>query len=249
MKVEWNYTDLAASYVKRPDYSKTALSKMIDIAKLKPEDLACDVGAGVGHLTIPLLEYGLQVKAIEPNDAMRALGKERTKKWSTVTWIEGTGEETKQPSDSFSLVSFGSSFNVTDRQKALQESSRLLKKKGFFACMWNLRNLEDPLQKEIENIIKFYAKEYNYGARREDQTDIILKSNLFNKPEYIEEPVDHIVDSKEWVEAWRSHATVSRQVGDKLGVVVDEIEKLVANKGDHFPVLYITKIWVAQKIN
>ncbi len=248
MKVEWDYTSLARPYLKRPDYSPEALDQMFKISHLKQGDLACDVGAGVAHLTIPLLKYGLNVIAVEPNDAMRELGIERTKEWSTIQWKEGTGEETGQKDNNFNIVTFGSSFNVTDRAIALQEANRILKGKGYFACMWNLRDLEDPLQKEIEDLIKSYATDYNYGARREDQSDVIVKSGLFGAPEYIEGRVQHQVDTADWVEAWRSHATVSRQVGDKLDEVVSEIAKIVKDQGKTLTIPYVTKIWVSQKI-
>lgn len=249
MKVEWDYTNLARPYLKRPDYSKEALLKMFSVAKINKGDFVCDVGAGVAHLTIPLLEAGFTVTAVEPNDAMRELGIERTKPWSSVKWIEGTGEQTKQENDAFKLVSFGSSFNVTNRQEALKESARILKRDGFFSCMWNLRDFNDPIQSEIEKIIKSYASEYDYGSRREDQTDVITKSNLFHKPEYIEGTVNHVVNTNEWVQAWKSHATLSRQVGDKLDEVVNEISKVVANQSESFSVPYVTKIWIAQKTN
>lgn len=249
MKVEWDYSHLARPYLKRPDYSKSALAKMFETANLKRGDLACDVGAGVAHLTLPLLDFGLNVIAVEPNDAMRELGTERTKSWPNVKWIEGTGEDTKQGDNEFNLVSFGSSFNVTNREKALKETDRILKKDGFFACMWNLRDLDDPLQKEVEELIKSYAQSYDYGTRREDQTEIIKQSNLFKNPEYIEGKINHTVNTREWVEAWRSHATLSRQVGDKLDKVVDEIAEIVSDKGDQFEVPYTTKIWIAQKIS
>lgn len=248
MKVEWDYSHLAKPYLKRPDYSPDALNKMFTIAKLNAGNFACDVGAGVAHLTIPLLEFGLNVTAVEPNDSMRELGVERTRKWPNVNWVEGTGENTKQANNAFSFVSFGSSFNVTNRQKALQETNRILRSKGYFACMWNLRDLADPLQKEVENIIKSYATDYDYGTRRENQTQVILESKLFDEPKYVEGTVNHRVDKQEWVEAWRSHATVSRQVGDKLGEVVEQIAKLVSDQGDTLIVPYTTKIWIAQKL-
>ena len=56
--------------------------------------------------------------------------------------------------ESYHMTTFGSSFNVCDRQKALIESKRILVHRGWFACMWNHRDLEDPLQNEIESIIK-----------------------------------------------------------------------------------------------
>ena len=34
MKTEWDYTNLADAYLKRPDYAETALEKMLTISKM-----------------------------------------------------------------------------------------------------------------------------------------------------------------------------------------------------------------------
>ena len=78
MKTEWDYTELAQAYLKRPDYAQEAIDKMLATAGVKPGDRVCDVGAGAAHLTLKLAEYGLKVCAVEPNDAMRANGIRRT---------------------------------------------------------------------------------------------------------------------------------------------------------------------------
>ena len=154
MITEWDYTNLAEAYLKRPDYSKDAISSMASKMQLQKSQFACDVGAGVAHLTIPLLQMGLKVNAVEPNDAMRKIGSERTKGINDVSWFEGTGENTNQPDTTFDLVTFGSSFNVVNRERALLEVKRILKPMGWLAVMWNHRDLNDPVQSEIENIIK-----------------------------------------------------------------------------------------------
>ena len=40
---------------------------------------ACDIGAGVAHLTLKLQPEFSKVYAVEPNDEMRKIGSERTK--------------------------------------------------------------------------------------------------------------------------------------------------------------------------
>lgn len=47
LKTEWDYTMLADSYLKRPDYSTSAIAKMLSIVEVKEGDAVCDVGAGV----------------------------------------------------------------------------------------------------------------------------------------------------------------------------------------------------------
>lgn len=247
MKTNWDYTDLAEAYLKRPQYSDDAIDGLLKLAGITAGAAACDVGAGVAHLTLKLAARGLNVIAVEPNDAMRALGQKRTADLPDVKWFEGTGEETGQATGAFDLVTFGSSFNVTDRALALQETKRLLKPGGWFAAMWNHRDLDDPIQSAIEALIKAAIPEYGYGTRREDQGAVIDESGLFNEVHKIEGGIVHTQTVPEMVEAWRSHATLHRQAGDKFAGIVTGIEELlVANGQDEIVIPYTTRLWAAQ---
>jgi len=247
MKTEWDYTDLAKAYLKRATYSSDAIDRLFELGNISPDSQACDVGAGVAHLTKELLKRQLKVIAVEPNDEMRKYGKLETQDEPKVSWFEGTGENTGQADNYFDLVTFGSSFNVTDRLVTLQETKRILKDKGWFACMWNHRDLNDPFQSKIEDVIKSHIDGYNYGTRREDQTDIINQSGLFEEVHYIEGNIDHMQSKEDLVEAWRSHATLERQAGDKFPQIIDAIQALVdAYPEDKIKVPYTTRMWCAQ---
>lgn len=247
MKTEWDYTMLAGAYLKRPDYADSAIDAMLSIAGTKKGDKFCDVGAGVAHLTLMLAARGLDVVAVEPNDAMRANGIKRTERFGNVLWHEGTGESTGQATQAFDMVTFGSSFNVCDRQHALKETARILKPRGWFACMWNHRQLEDPIQAQIETIINEQVSEYGYGSRREDQTGVINASGLFGPVVHLDSRVMHEQTIEECVEAWRSHATLERQAGPAFHNVVASIERYLQSLGARsIQIPYSTNIWVAQ---
>ncbi len=247
MKTNWDYTNLADAYLKRPDYSETAINSMLEKAGVQKGAKICDVGAGVAHLTLMLLERGYNVVAVEPNDAMRANGIIRTKKYNHSNWSEGTGENTGQENSAFDMVTFGSSFNVCDRQLALKETKRILKSGGWFACMWNHRDVNDKIQSAIESIIKNEIDGYGYGTRREDQTEEINKSGLFKEVHKIEGNVKHFQTIAECVEAWRSHATLERQAGEKFGIIVNKISTYLDSlKVTEIEIPYTTRIWVAQ---
>jgi len=249
MKTEWDYTTLAEAYLNRPNYSEEVIDKILLLVEVAKGDKVCDVGAGTAHLTIQLVANGLDVTAIEPNNVMRENGIKRTSALRNVKWFEGTGEQTEQPSDSFKLVTFGSSFNVTNRQEALKETYRILEPGGWFVCLWNHRDLDDPIQKEIENIIKLNIEGYGYGTRREDQTIIIKQSQLFGEVHKIEGRVLHRQALKDCVEAWRSHATLARQAGEKFDAIVDEIARLLISKQvNEITIPYTTRVWAAQLI-
>lgn len=250
MKTNWDYTKLAESYLKRPQYSDTAIDQLIDLTGTREGAKVCDIGAGVGHLTIPLLKKNFYVDAVEPNDEMRRLGIKQTSDWSTVNWSSGSGEETGKELSHYDLVTFGSSFNVTDREKALKETARILKDEGWFACMWNHRDLSDPIQESIEKVISKHLKDYHYGTRREDQSEIINKSGLFEEVVKIEGMVVHFQTLEDCVEAWRSHATLERQAGEKFNRIIEEIKDLLHQEcsGD-LAIPYTTRIWAAKVKN
>ncbi len=246
--INWDYSKLAQSYKYRPEYSEKIIEKIIEVSLISKKSTICDIGAGVGHLTIPLAKLGYTVVAIEPNIEMTKHGKERTKEFNKISWYQGTGESTKKKDSEFDLVTFGSSFNVTDRTKALQEVYRILKDNCCFAALWNHRDLDDPIQIEIEKIIKSNIPDYDYGSRRVDQTKIIENSNLFRNIKFFEDKIYHSQEIQSVILAWQSHATLHRQAGSKFEKIISEINFLLNSlKEEKITIPYYTRLWMAQK--
>ncbi|MGP4113453.1 class I SAM-dependent methyltransferase [Streptomyces sp. 4N509B] len=245
----WDYTALASTYADRPDYAENVVDEITARAGVGQGSRACDIGAGSGHLTLPLLQRGLLVDAVEPNDAMRALGRSRTGEWSTVNWLAATAQDTGLTTGTYALVTFGSSFNVAPPELTLPETHRLLVPGGWFSCVWNHRDLSDPLQSAIEQLIRRHVPGYDYGARRADQSEIIARSGLFTGTERIEGAVKHTVDTGSWCQAWWSHATLARQAGDRFATVVEAIVELVrSGSGAQLEVPYVTRGWIARAV-
>jgi ubiquinone/menaquinone biosynthesis C-methylase UbiE len=247
MATDWDYTDLAPSYGKRPGYAPAAVAALLDAAGAGPGTTACDVGAGTGHLTILLLARGLRVLAVEPNDAMLALGEARTRGGAGVTWHRARGEATGLAPRCCDLVTYGSSFNVVDRGRALRETARILRPGGWLACLWNHRDLSDPLQRAIQEVIHAEVPGYAHGIRRQDQHATIAASGLFGDVRHRAYREEHRLERDEWLEAWRSHATLRRQAGARWPQVVDGIAGLVrARAGTDLVVPYTTALWMAR---
>lgn len=251
MKTDWDYSNLAEAYLARPQYSAEAVNAVFSISGVTAGTRTCDVGAGIGHLTKHHIRNGFDVTAVEPNDAMREIGIRETTGLGPVIWKEGTGENTGLEEKNFRLVTFGSSFNVCDRVLALRETKRILTNDGWFACMWNHRNLDDPIQSGIESIISSKVPSYQYGSRRQDQTRVIQDSGLFGNVISLSAEVVHSQTISECVEAWRSHATLSRQAGPDFDSIISGIQNYLhqnigTDEKSIFSVPYTTRIWMAQ---
>jgi ubiquinone/menaquinone biosynthesis C-methylase UbiE len=248
-KVSWDYTEHASYYDKRADYSSDAIKNLLkEIGCASPRPVA-DIGAGTGKLTKELLKHGLTVSSVEPNDAMRTIGIQNTN-GKSATWSVGTGEATGLLTGSVYAAFFGSSFNVVDQSLALSEVSRILVPNGWFSCMWNHRDLDDPIQRRIESVIRSSIPTYSYGSRREDPTNIINTSGHFSATKSMEGSFTSKMPKSDVIEAWKSHATLKRQAGDDS--VFDNIIEEIASYLDTLPeiidVPYTTRIYFAQKI-
>lgn len=244
----YDFTQYAPTYETRADYVPEVITALLAVAGVSAGDLACDIGAGSAHMTLPLLERGLTVDAVEPTAAMRAIGERRTAGHPKVSWYEGVGEDTGRPAGRYALVTFGSSFDLTDRPRALREVARILRPGGSFGCAWNHRDLEDPLQAKVEDLIRQYIPEYKYGVRRADQTEVIEESGLFHTPVHLSGRTVFRLDANVWSDTWSSHSTLTRQSEGRAAEIVEAIRTLVRDEaGDWIDVPYVTRIWTAKK--
>jgi ubiquinone/menaquinone biosynthesis C-methylase UbiE len=246
VNVTWDYTDLAVHYDKRADYSPKAIDRLFLSTGIENGAAIADIGAGTGKLALPLARRGCCVSAVEPNSEMRKFGIMNTQE-ANVTWSEGQAEDTGLPTSAFRLVTFGSSFNVVDQAKSLAEVDRILKPYGWIACLWNHRDLHDPMQAEIESLIRHHIPQYQYGSRRQNPTPAITASGFFASVSTIEEYFTVDVSTTDYIEAWRSHATLRRQAGEGFHAIISKIESGVS-EFTTLSIPYYTRMWYAQRV-
>ena len=246
---KWDYTKHAKFYEYRPNYAKESVAMLKTMVFPRGGGLVADIGAGTGNLSLMLLELGLQVNAVEPNDAMREIGIQRTQGMN-VKWHRALGTETGLESNKYDWVAFGSSFNVMDRSLALQEAYRILKQDGWFSCMWNHRDLNDPIQKEVEGIIKQFVPGYNGGVRREDQRPILEQhKDLFDGIIYLEQDFYFHQTIDTYIYAWKSvknpYWDLETQEGKELFENI--VSKIRDSLPKEFQIKYTTRSWSAKK--
>lgn len=246
--LDWDYGAVARAYLKRPGYAPGAIDEIVATARLEPGARVADVGAGTGNLTVPLLERGLRVTAIEPNDAMRALGRERTRDVAGVEWRSTVAERTGIAAASHDAVGFGSSFNVVDAAVAVVESARIVRAGGWLFCLWNHRRLDDPLQAAIEDTIRRDVPSFRPGTRRADPSALLRGGGWFGDVRAIEATVRHRLPAADFVEAWQAHLTLRREAGPALPAVLEAIAAVIARSGEaEIEVPYVTRAWLARK--
>jgi ubiquinone/menaquinone biosynthesis C-methylase UbiE len=243
--IQWDYSELAQNYERRAPYASDVIARLLTQTNLAAAASALDVGAGTGRLSAMLAAAGLSVIALEPNAAMRAIGMEKTRE-QNVTWREANGEDTGVPAASVDLVSYGSSLNVLDRDRALAEAARVLRNQGWMTCLWNHRDLDDPLQRTIETTICRLLPNYDYGTRRDDPTALIQAGGHFAQVRFFQCDFVHRSCRANFVAGFRAHATLRRQAADRFEDVLAAIASIVADM-EWIDVPFATRVWYAQR--
>ena len=251
-----DFSALAKQYINRPAYNEHLLKTLLLYTGYlqKPDFKVADVGAGTGKLTKMLLEKGLNVTAVEPNDAMREEGIRFTEGFN-ISWLAGSGEVTGLPANNFDWLIMASSFHWTDPQKSLPEFHRTLKPGGYFTAIWNPRNIEaSELHSRIEQQIYDIAPSINRvssgsKANTKKWEEVLISTGHFENVMFME--VDHIeVMSKErYMGAWNSVDDIQAQAGPEkwkqiLAMIENEIKDLVQVEVPHK-----NRDWTAQKVN
>jgi len=206
-----------------------------------PAGKVCDIGAGTGVLSEKLISKFI-VTAIEPNEQMSHLGKEKS---DFINWVNATAEESLQDDESFDMVTFGSSLNVTQIELALLEAKRILKPRGKIVCLWNYRNLKDEKQIKIRNIIHSHVPHYKVGERRKSYY-AKLESYFINVRNIVFE-FEAKVNKSEWINAWNSHLTLINQAKDKMPDIIEDIKNKLKDEDQSMMLRYTTSLWVAEK--
>ncbi len=242
-QLEWDYSELAAHYEQRAPYHAEIVATLRDHGAPPAPCAAADIGAGTGRFTRMLIAAGHPVSAVEPNPAMRAIGMVST---PAAQWHDTRAEHTGLASGAFGWVTFASSFNVVAADAALDEAARLLTPRGALVLLFNHRDLDDPLQREIEHCIRHHVPHYAVGTRREDPTPYIDAHAAFGKVIDLCQPLRHRLSGADFVAGFRAHATLIRQAGTALAAVLAEIAALVpADQPVEVP--FITRAWIAHR--
>jgi SAM-dependent methyltransferase len=155
----------------RPSYPQDAIDWLAAQTGLGPGRTVVDLGAGTGKLTRLLLPTGARVVAVEPIPEMRA-------HINGAEVLDGTAEAIPLPDASADVVTVAQAFHWFDHERALPEIHRVLRSNGSLVIVWNMRDLDDPVQRGVEDLLGPMRREVPgqiLGAWREP----LARSTLF----------------------------------------------------------------------
>ena len=195
---------------------------------------ALEIGCGPGNASLPLLERGFRIHAVELGENLAALARERLAAFPFTVEV-GTFEDASLQPASVDLVVCSSAFHWLDRERALRQVVKVLRPGGALALIWGSarRTAEDNrVDEALKAAYHAHAPEISRETvdRNDGKIDEIGRA-VRDTPELcdFEErifPQVHLFDRQRYVETlatFSDHATLPAERRARLFEAIGEI--------------------------
>lgn len=139
-RAAWVFNRMADVYDARPAYPRALIDALVALARERATPTLAprvgDVGAGIGHLALPLAAHGLAVVAVEPAEAMLAqLMARADAQQVSVLALHGAAEALPVADQSLDLAVVADALHFLDAARAGAELGRVLAPTGRLALI------------------------------------------------------------------------------------------------------------------
>ena len=103
--LRWIFDTVADAYeAVRSEYTEEVFSDILDYCPLTESSRALEIGIGAGAATVPFLQTGCSLTAVEYGERFCALCREQFRSWPGFDIIRDSFETAALPENSFDLV-------------------------------------------------------------------------------------------------------------------------------------------------
>jgi SAM-dependent methyltransferase len=138
---------------------------------------ALDVGCGTGKVAVALMERGLPVLGIEPDDRMASVARRHG-----VPVEVGSFESWEPAGRTYDLLTAGHSWHWVDPAVGLDKAASIMRPGGTVALFWNYHVLDESLLAAFDDAYRSHAPELTVVGRDpsgSEDTDPFQGSNDF----------------------------------------------------------------------
>lgn len=244
------FSGLAQSYSKsRPSYPKSAIDYIFETCQLKQGSTVADIGCGTGISSRLFAREGVHVIGIEPNEDMLSQARAcDTASGGVVEYRSGTAEATGLPDSCADLVLCAQAFHWFRSKESLAEFSRVLKKTGYCALIWNERDHKKDATRAYGDVIVKYSTDPAVELKRGASGKDLILCDLFKMVGVTEFTNSQTLDLEHLLGRAFSTSYMPHE-GEELEKAQTEISEVFAqhSKDGMMTLSYVTTLYLAQK--
>lgn len=146
---------VGSGYDARPGYPEAVFELLAARWGLRPGARVVEIGPGTGQATIPLLDRGARVTAVEPGAALAAILRERLAGRAEV--VEAPFETAVLGATAYDLVVAATSFHWVDPAAGGKRAADLLRDGGWLVLWWTIWGDDqrpDPFHETLHRLLR-----------------------------------------------------------------------------------------------
>jgi SAM-dependent methyltransferase len=217
---------------------------MADLAALRPAR-ALDVGCGTGKVARALIERGVPVLGVEPDEAMAAVAR------SHGVRVELARFETWGPAGrTFDLLTAGHAWHWVDPVAGLAKAASVVKPGGTVALFWNYHAVDASLLEAFDGVYEAFAPELEVLGRDptgSPDVDPFAGSDHFTPGERRTYRWPRELSAKDWVTMLVTFSDHRRLGQDRLLRLQDELREAINASGGAVRSTCGTYVWLSRR--
>lgn len=159
--LEWTFDTVASKYAKlRPGYTDELYQMIFDYIDINKSSNVVEVGIGGGQATLPILQTGCNLTAVEYGENFSRLCEEKFKEYKNFSVITDKFENVSFSDGSYDLVYSASAFHWVPEEIGYPKVFDMLKSGGVFARFANHPYRDKGNLALSDAIDELYAKYY-----------------------------------------------------------------------------------------
>lgn len=182
--LEWTFDTVASTYEKfRPGYTGELYQKIFDYIPISESSKVIEVGIGGGQATLPILQTGCELTAVEYGPQFSDLCRKKFRKYPRFSVITSKFENVVFEENAYDFVYSASAFHWVPEEIGYPKVFSMLKSGGVFARFANHPSPDKGKPALTEKINQIYG-DYYYKYHKQKKTHHVSTAKNKQKIEH-----------------------------------------------------------------